>query len=83
MTLRDQLAASVQMERQHNAHDEECAALAHLAHSESRWALREMKLGNFAQALSYRARARWHLGKARQKRDLADAVRARRLRVVA
>jgi hypothetical protein len=80
--LAEQLRASVEMERQHNAHDDECAALAHLARSESRWALREGREGNFKQAREYRSRMWWHLEKARQKRDLANAVRLRKLRIV-
>ena len=83
MSLREQLKASLQMERQHNAHDDECAALAHLAHTQSRLAVHYAKQGDCSRAGEYRRNARWHLGKARQKRELADAVRARRLRVVA
>lgn len=82
MSLRTDLEQSVVMERQHSAFDDECSALAHLAHSESRWALAALREGRATDAAVYRSRSRWHLNKAREKRVMAAALRARRLRVV-
>lgn len=83
MSLARQLRDSIDMERQNTAHDDECAALASCARSLMRWSIRYAGKGLADQSGAYRRSAWWHLEKARQKRDLANAVRSRRLRVVA
>lgn len=62
-----------------NPHIAVAASLARLARYLSRRAVQEYRAGDARRAGVYRECANWHLGKARDRRDMADALDARRI----
>lgn len=80
--LARQLTDSVAMLRQHDEREKEISALASLARTLMRLYVRNLSVPDMVEAQRCRRNAWFYFRMARERRDIADGMMVRRLRVV-
>lgn len=78
MTLHQSLSASVDMHRQQDEREKEIRAFASLARTLMRLYVKNLSVPDMEEAQRCRRNAWWYFRKARERRDVADAMIARR-----
>lgn len=81
MNLHQSLSASVAMLRQQDEREKEIRAFASLARTFMRLYVKNLSVPDMEEAQRCRRNAWWYFRKARERRDISDAMAVRKLRV--